>query len=191
MRDAEVRKHFAGMRRQVPSSRFGRTPGGSGRAGQPTAQNLKSVEVMNQLVRWNPFNELENVRRQMTTLLNGASRNGEVETSEVWSPVVDIFEDEHSYLFKVELPGVNKQEVDVQIESGVLTISGERKAEKEQKIRRVHRIERAYGAFTRSFGLPDDADPEKVNAAFKDGVLAVTIAKAEHAKPRKIEVSVA
>lgn len=146
---------------------------------------------MNPLVRWNPFNELDNMQRQMRTLIDGASRQGEAAPLEVWNPVVDIFEDETSYLFKAELPEVKKDDVTVELENGVLTIAGERKAEKELKIRRVHRIERAYGAFRRSFGLPDDVDATNINAAFKDGVLTVAIAKAEAAKPRKISVKVA
>jgi HSP20 family protein len=146
---------------------------------------------MNQMVQWNPFNELENMRRQMTSWFDGNADDGKAGAVELWSPVVDIFEDEHSYLFKAELPEVKKNDVSVQIENGVLTISGERRAGKEQKIHRVHRIERASGAFTRSFELPDDAEAGNVNASFKDGVLTVTVAKAEHAKPRKIEVKVA
>lgn len=145
---------------------------------------------MNQLVRWNPFNELENMRRQIGTLINGASPVGEAHATEVWAPVVDIFEDEKSYLFKAELPEVKKDDVTVELENGVLTIAGERRAGQEMKIRRVHRIERAYGAFRRSFDLPDDINPADVTAAFKDGILAVTIAKAEAAQPRKINVKV-
>jgi HSP20 family protein len=146
---------------------------------------------MNQLVRWNPFNELDNMRRQMTTLLNGNSEAAEASAVEMWAPVVDIFEDDHAYIFKAELPEVKKEDVSVQLENGILCIAGERKAEKEQKIRRVHRIERAHGAFSRRFELPADIDGANVEASFKEGVLTVTVAKAAHAKPRKIEVKVA
>lgn len=146
---------------------------------------------MNQLVRWNPFNELDNMRRQMTTLLNGNAEAAETGAVEMWAPVVDIFEDDHAYIFKAELPEVKKEDVSVQIENGILCIAGERKAEKEQKIRRVHRIERAQGAFSRRFELPADIDGANVEASFKEGVLTVTVAKAAHAKPRKIEVKVA
>lgn len=133
---------------------------------------------MYQLVNWNPFHDLDQIRRQMTA------------ANEVWQPVVDIVEDEHAYIFKVELPNVQKDDVSVQIENGSLHISGERKAESHQRIRRVHRIERAHGAFARSFDLPDDIDASKVEAVFKDGLLAVVIGKAEQAKPRKIAVRV-
>jgi HSP20 family protein len=144
---------------------------------------------MNQLVRWNPFDELNNMGRQMTTLLNGDAQLGEAR--EMWAPVVDIFEDDHTYIFKAELPEVKAEDVNVQIENGVLLLAGERKSEHEQSIRRVHRIERTYGAFTRSFELPDDADANNVTATFKDGLLTITVGKAEHAKPRKIDVKVA
>lgn len=141
---------------------------------------------MHELVQWNPFSELDNARRQMTALWNHESA-----ATEMWAPPVDIFEDDHGYLFKAELPGVKKDDVHVQLENGTLTIAGERKAEAEQAIRRVHRVERAYGGFLRSFDLPTDIDDGRVEASFKDGILTVTVAKAEHAKPRKIDVRVA
>jgi HSP20 family protein len=118
--------------------------------------------------------------------------NGEQESLTVseWTPLVDITEDDKEYLIKAELPEVKKDDVKVTVENGLLTISGERKIEKEEKGKRYHRVERAYGSFVRSFSLPDDADGNKVNAEFKDGVLRVHLAKSEHAKPKQIEVKV-
>ena len=107
-----------------------------------------------------------------------------------WTPLVDITEDDKEYLIKAELPEVKKEEVKVTVENGLLTISGDRKIEKEEKGKRYHRVERAYGSFVRSFSLPDDADGNKVNAEFKEGVLRVHLAKSEHAKPKQIEVKV-
>ena len=107
-----------------------------------------------------------------------------------WAPAVDILEDEKEYLIKVELPEIQKEDVKVTVEGGTLTIAGERKSEKEQKGRKVHRIERYYGSFERSFTVPDDADDSKVNAEFKDGVLRVHLAKSEKARPKQIEVKV-
>jgi HSP20 family protein len=107
-----------------------------------------------------------------------------------WAPLVDIIEDDKGYLIKAELPEMRKDDVKVTVENGVLTISGERKLEKEEKGRRYHRVERAYGSFARSFTLPDDADAEKVGAEFRDGVLKVHVAKSESAKPKQIEVKV-
>lgn len=117
--------------------------------------------------------------------------NGKEEmTVAQWLPLVDITEDDKEYLIKAELPEVKKDEVKVTVESGVLTISGERKFEKEESNKRYHRVERSYGSFTRSFTVPDDADPAKVAAEFKDGVLAVRLAKSEKARPKSIDVKV-
>ena len=118
--------------------------------------------------------------------------NGKEETMTVtqWLPLVDITEDDKEYLIKAELPDLRKEEVKVTVEGGVLTISGERKFEKEEKDKKYHRIERSYGNFLRSFTLPDGADGSKVNAEFKDGVLRVHLAKSEKALPKQIEVKV-
>ena len=107
-----------------------------------------------------------------------------------WSPLVDISEDDKEYLIKAELPDVKKEDVKVTAQEGTLTIMGERKFEKEEKGRRYHRVERAYGTFGRSFSLPDDASPAKVSAEFKDGVLTVHLVKDKKAKPQQVEVKV-
>jgi HSP20 family protein len=119
--------------------------------------------------------------------------NGQEESITVaeWAPAVDVIEDDKEYLITAELPDVKKEDVKVAVENGVLTISGERKFEKEEKNKKYHRVERAYGTFVRAFTVPDDADPAKVNAEFKDGLLKVHIAKSEKAKPKQIEVKVA
>ena len=101
-----------------------------------------------------------------------------------------IIEDETEYLIKVDLPEIKKEEVKVTVENGVLVLSGERKLEKEEKGRKYHRIERAYGSFGRTFSLPDNADAEKVNAEFNEGVLKLHIAKSEAARPKQIEVKI-
>lgn len=108
-----------------------------------------------------------------------------------WSPLVDITEDDKEYRIKAELPEIKKEEIKFTVENGVLVISGERKLEKEEKGRKYHGVERAYGSFVRSFSLPDDADADKVNAEFNDGVLKVHIAKSESARPKQIEVEAA
>lgn len=152
---------------------------------------------MNTVTRWNPFRELEDVQRRMSSLLDWSPfRRGNltVEDENItvpeWAPLVDIAEDEKEYLIKVELPEVQKDDVRVTVESGTLTISGERKAEKEQKGRKFHRVERFYGRFERSFGIPEDAEAGDVKAEFKDGVLRVHLAKSEKARPKQIEVKV-
>jgi len=152
---------------------------------------------MNTLIRWNPFREMDDIQRRMSSLLEGnLFRRGNLTNGEEnitvpeWAPLVDVIEDEKEYLIKVELPEVQKDDVKVTVENGTLTISGERKAEKEQKNRRFHRVERYYGRFERVFGIPDDAETDAVNAEFKDGVLRVRLAKSEKARPKQIEVKV-
>ena len=108
-----------------------------------------------------------------------------------WAPLVDISEDEKEYLIKAELPEVKKDDVKVTAEEGTLTITGERKFEKDEKGKKYHRVERSYGSFVRNFSLPDDASPAKVSATFKDGVLSVHLGKTEKAKPQQIEVKTA
>jgi len=108
-----------------------------------------------------------------------------------WAPRVDISEDDKEWLVKADLPEMKKEDVKVTVENGVLTITGERKFEKEEKNKKFHRIERSYGNFYRSFTLPDGADPDKVSAGFKDGVLNVHLPKSEKAKPKAVEVKVA
>ncbi|HEY6169557.1 MAG TPA: Hsp20/alpha crystallin family protein [Verrucomicrobiae bacterium] len=150
---------------------------------------------MNTLVRWDPFKEMDDMQKRLSTIFGLAPLrrgDGEKETMTVteWSPLVDITEDDKEYLIKAELPEVKKDDVKVTVEKGVLTITGERKFEKEEKDKRYHRIERSYGSFLRSFNLPDDADDTKVNAEFKDGVLFVHLYKNEKARPKAIEVKV-
>ncbi len=147
--------------------------------------------MINTLTRWEPFKELEDLQNRLSNVFSRAPRQGnghEGLTIADWSPVADITEDDKEYVVKAELPAIKKEDVKVTVENGVLTISGERKFEKEDK--RYHRIERAYGSFVRSFTLPDDADAKGVKAEFKDGVLTVHLPKSESAKPKQIEVKV-
>ena len=151
---------------------------------------------MNALIRWDPFKEMEDVQSRFTRLFGltpARTENGDRELMTIteWAPSVDIIEDEKEWLVKADLPEVKKEEVKVTVENGVLTITGERKFEKEEKDKKYHRIERSYGNFLRSFTLPDGADGSKVNAEFKDGVLKVHLPKGEKAKPKAVEVKVA
>ena len=150
---------------------------------------------MNTLTRWSQLKQLEALQHGLGSLLSRSPSQwpeGQEEPMAVaeWAPLVDISEDDKEYLIKAELPEVKKEDVKVTAEAGTLTIMGERKFEKEEKGRRYHRVERAYGTFGRSFSLPDDASPSKVSAEFKDGVLSVHLAKTEKAKPKQIEVKV-
>jgi HSP20 family protein len=107
-----------------------------------------------------------------------------------WNPAVDILETETELIFKVDAAGVSQKDIDVQLENGTMTLKGERKFEKDDKVKGYHRIERSYGAFARSFTLPDTVDPEGVRADYAQGVLTITLAKKELAKPRAIKVHV-
>src|SRR5213076_3464916 len=146
------------------------------------------------LTRWEPLREMEEFQNRRSTLFGRPQRRGngrEEITLPEWTPLADITEDEKEYLIKAELPEMKKEDVKVTVENGVLTISGERKFEKEEKNKRYHRVERGYGSFVRTFALPDDADADKVKAAFKQGILEVHLPKNEKAKPKQIEVNVA
>lgn len=150
---------------------------------------------MNGIVRWDPFRELEEIHNRLTGMFDRPSlrRDDKREwlAESEWSPMVDISETDKSYTVKVELPEMKREDIKVSLENGMLAISGERKFEKEEKDRKYHRVERSYGSFMRTFSLPDNADPNQVNAEYRDGVLTVNVGKSEAAKPRAIDVKVA
>ena len=111
-------------------------------------------------------------------------------TNRPWSPAVDIYETENELVVKADLPEVSLKDIDVRVENNTLTIAGERKFEKEESKKGFHRIERSYGNFVRSFAVPNTFDTEKVGAEFHNGVLTVTLAKKEAAKPRQVKIEV-
>jgi len=143
------------------------------------------------LIKWDPFREIENMFDRYTRAV-GWPRSGsqEIMTTGDWSPRVDIAENDKEFVIKAEIPEVNKEDVKVSVDNGVLTIQGERKQEKEEKGKKFHRVERYYGSFTRSFTLPENVDESKVKASFKDGMLNLNIPKTEKDKPKAIEVKV-
>jgi HSP20 family protein len=116
-------------------------------------------------------------------------REGEGATSvSVWAPSVDVREDAGSFYVTADLPGIDRDSVDIELENNTLTIKGERRFEKKDEKENYHYIERSYGSFFRSFSLPRNVNSEQINAEFKDGVLTITIPKAEAAKPRKVQI---
>lgn len=151
---------------------------------------------MANITRWNPFNELTTLQNRVNQLLNQSLPFGGVNAAEQpltfsnFVPPVDIYEDEHNITVQAEVPGIQEKDLDVRLENNVLTISGERKMENEQKQEGFHRIERGYGRFTRSFTLPHTLDTEHVNAQFENGILKVTIPKRAEAKPKQIKIGV-
>ena len=144
--------------------------------------------------QWNPFKDREEWESRVATMLGTRAVTGnggkEALTVAQWSPLVDITEDEKEYLIQAELPDMKKEDVRLTVENEVLAISGERKLEKEEKGKKYHRVERAYGSFVRTFSLPEDADGSKVTADFKDGMLHVHLPKSEKAKPKAIAITV-
>lgn len=141
------------------------------------------------IARWEPFRDFEEMFRLRSPLLARSLRRFEGEGAE-WTPVANISETDKEYLIKAELPEVKKEDVKVTFENGAIKISGERRHEKEQKEENEIRVESFYGAFSRTFQLPDNIDPNGIRAEQKDGVLRVHIPKtqSEEAKPVKIEV---
>lgn len=149
------------------------------------------------LVRWDPLAEMQDVADRFDrrfghpTLARRVDPGSEKLTVPDWTPAVDVAETPQEYLIDVELPDVGKDDVKVSVADGVLCIEGERRRGKDEKDKKYHRVERAYGCFLRSFALPDDVDEDKLRAELKEGVLGIHLPKSEKAKPRAIEVKAA
>jgi HSP20 family protein len=146
------------------------------------------------IVKWNPFRELEDIQTRLNRVFGDAPlgrTNDDGLFFADWAPPVDIQETDKEYLIKAELPEVKKENVKVEMLDGVLTIEGERSQEKEEKGKKFHKVERAYGKFVRRFALPTEVEATKVQAEFKDGMLNVHLPKSAGAKPKSVEVKVA
>ena len=150
---------------------------------------------MSLLTRWDPMQDIQEFEKRLSSWMGRGqiSKDTEKEPMRVmeWAPSVDISEDDKEYLIKADLPEVDKKDVKITVQDGVMAISGERKYEKEEKGKKYHRVERSYGSFERSFMIPADAEEEKVSAQYKDGVLTVHLPKGETAKPKRKEIKVA
>ncbi len=143
------------------------------------------------IVRWDPFRDLMNIQERVGRLLADApSRWGTEEGYGAWAPAVDIFEKGEDLVIRAELPGVDRNDIDVRVENGVLILRGERKHSEEIEDKNAYRMERVYGSFARSFSLPTTVDASKISANLKDGVLEVVLPKAEEAKPKKVTIQV-
>ena len=147
------------------------------------------------IVRWlDPFRDLAAIQDRMNQIFEDAlarsrGRDEGLRTG-MWTPAVDIYENDEFVVVKAELPGVEKDRISVEVKEGILTLRGERGFDRELKEESYHRIERAYGSFQRSFSLPVSVDQEKVTARFQDGVLEVKLPKKDQEKPKQIEVDV-
>jgi len=148
------------------------------------------------LTRWHPLKELEEMEKRLSTFFGRPAMGSNGENKEAiavteWSPLVDITEDDKEYVVKAEIPEMKKEDIKINVHDDVLTVSGERKYEKEEKGKKFHRVERAYGSFMRSFTLPESADGSRITAEYKDGMLKIHLPKSEQAKKKAIEVKIA
>jgi len=157
-------------------------------------QNKKRRHVMNSLMPsiieniWEPVTN-NGIGKMIEEFWEGAGLPTILGREEAWYPAIDLSETDNEYIVKAELPGVGKDEIEISMTDGILTIRGEKKQEKEEKKENYHFAERWYGKFSRTLGLPPDADPEKADALFDNGVLKITVPKAENARPKKIKIS--
>ena len=147
---------------------------------------------MTMITRWEPYRELNTLQERLNRLFQDSYARGadELMTAGSFVPAVDVYEDEHAITLKVEAPGIEQKDIDIRVENNTLTVRGERKFEQEEKEENFHRIERRYGAFARSFTLPNTVDTDKVTAEYENGVLRIQLAKRAEAKPKQIKVSV-
>ncbi len=144
------------------------------------------------LIRWEPVRELNTIQSEMNRLFNTlfdapAPANG---AARRWIPAMDLVETADDFVLRADLPGLSEKDVNIEFEDSVLTISGERKSEHEEKKEGYYRVERSYGSFSRSLTLPEGVDPDAVKASFDRGVLEVRVPKPEQRKPRKVSISV-
>lgn len=141
------------------------------------------------LVRWSPMREMMAMQEQMNRLMNDTlGRPADEMDYGTWLPAVDLREEEHRFVLDVELPGMRKEDIEIHLENGILSVRGERRFEMQEKKENYHRIERAYGKFSRSFSLPTRVNAEGIAASYKDGLLEVSVPKAEESKPKKIAI---
>ena len=147
---------------------------------------------MTVLTRWDPFRELNALQNRMNRLFEEQYGGGREEslTAGAFVPPVDIYEDEHSIQLKLEVPGIDEKDLDIKVENNTLTVSGERKFEKEEKEENFHRVERRYGSFTRSFTLPNTVSTDDIQADYENGMLKIRLNKRAEAKPKQIKVNV-
>jgi HSP20 family protein len=143
------------------------------------------------ITRWDPFRDVLSLQNRLNSLFQEYNRGeGDALTTAAFVPPVDVYEDEHKIVLKLEVPGLKESDLDIQIENNVLTVKGERKFEKEEKEENFHRIERRYGSFYRSFTIPNTVNPDSVKASYEAGVLKVELEKRAEAKPKQIKVEV-
>jgi HSP20 family protein len=137
---------------------------------------------------WSAFDELTNIRDEINRLFESPYENGNSDVLNTWAPALDVYEDNENVIVRAELPGMKKEDIDISLHDNVITVSGERKNEKKYDGAKTSREERFFGRFTRSISLPKQVNGGGVKASYKDGLLTVTLPKAEEAKPRQIQI---
>jgi len=146
------------------------------------------------LVRWKPIRDMANMQDEMNhafaSIFGPRSGYGGTEDTGSWNPDVDIVEDNDQVSVSVDLPGINKEDIQVQVEDNVLTIKGERKFAKDENQKNYHHMKRAYGSFYRTFSLPSTVAGDKIKANYKNGVLNIELPKIEDVKPKEIPISI-
>ncbi len=145
------------------------------------------------VVKWDPFRDLLSIQDRMNRLFEqtlSRSRPEEGISTSTWAPAVDIYETPENIVLKAELPGLSREDIEIHVRDNMLTLKGERRFSKDVQEENYLRIERAYGAFERSFTLPTTIRQDTIRAVFRDGVLEVTLPKAEGARPKKIPIEV-
>jgi HSP20 family protein len=140
------------------------------------------------LVRWEPARELDTLQSDVNRLFDSFFGRREAGTSRRWVPAMDLVETEDTLVLRADLPGMDRDDIEIEVKDGVLTVSGERRAEHETEREGYHRVERSFGRFSRSLGLPRGIDPSGVEASFQRGVLEVKIPKPEERKATRIEI---
>jgi len=146
---------------------------------------------MSSISRIDPLRGLSTLQDQVNRLFESSFQGrGDNSSLTTWAPAVDIFETENELVLKADLPAVNEKDIDIRVENNMLTIRGERKFEQQVKEDDYLRIERTYGSFSRSFGLPNTVNTESINAGYKNGVLTVTMPKRAESKPKQVKVNV-
>ncbi len=149
---------------------------------------------MNELMEWKPFREVSRLRREMDRLWDdffGPGRRALRPLEPEWAPAVDVSETADKVVVKAEVPGIEAKDIDISLSGDVLTIKGEKKSAREEKKENYHLVERSYGSFSRSLRLPASVIADKIEAAYKQGVLTVTCPKKEEVKPKAIKVKTA
>jgi HSP20 family protein len=141
------------------------------------------------LVRWEPGRELDSLQADMNRLFDGFfGRRGDGAASRRWAPAMDLVETDEHLVLRADLPGMDEDDISIEIKDGALTVSGERRTEDEEKGEGYYRVERAFGSFSRTLALPDGVDADSVEANFDRGVLEVRIPKPEERKPTRVEI---